>query len=53
MTAKPHGRRIPWECVVRIRDGEVFVAPDPPQRKVSASRNRQGTRRPSGPRSKR
>ena len=53
LTAKKHGRRIPWECVVRIRNGDVFVTPDPPQRKVSASRTRQGTRRPSGRRSKR
>jgi len=57
LTAKSDGRRIPWECVRRIADGEIFVTPDPPQRKPakssSASRNRQGTRRPSGPRSKR
>jgi sporulation protein YlmC with PRC-barrel domain len=55
LTAKSHGRRIPWECVVRIAEGEVRVMPEPQQRKAraSASRNRQGTRRPSGRRPKR
>jgi sporulation protein YlmC with PRC-barrel domain len=52
LTARKHGRRIPWECVRRITRKEVVVIPDPPQR-VSASRTRQGTRRPSAPRSKR
>jgi sporulation protein YlmC with PRC-barrel domain len=52
LTARKHGRRIPWECVRRITHKEVVVVPDPPQR-VSASRTRQGTRRPSTPRSKR
>jgi sporulation protein YlmC with PRC-barrel domain len=57
LTARKHGRRVPWECVLRIRDGEIFVAPDPPQRvpkkKSNASRSRQGTRRPNAPRPKR
>ena len=57
LTAKSDGRRIAWECVRKIANGEIFVTPDPPQRKAgkapSASRTRQGTRRPSGPRSKR
>jgi sporulation protein YlmC with PRC-barrel domain len=57
LTARKHGRRVPWECVVRIAKGEIFVASDPPRRmpkkKSNASRNRQGTRRPSAPRSKR
>ena len=57
LTAKKAGRRIPWEYVRRISPGEVVVTPDPPQRnsprKSSASRSRQGTRRPSGQRSKR
>lgn len=55
LTARQHGRRIPWECVARIAGGEVFVTPEPPRAKVKprASRSRQGTRRPSGPRSKR
>src|SRR5438270_12921453 len=56
LTAKKHGRRIPWECVVKIGPKEIVVAPDPPQRKVKksgASRSRQGTQRPSAPPSKR
>jgi sporulation protein YlmC with PRC-barrel domain len=53
LTAKKQGRRIPWECVRRVDASEVVVTPDPPQRKTSASRSRQGTRRPSAPRSKR
>ena len=55
LTAKKHGRRVPWECVRRITRKEVVVVPDPPQRKTrsSAPRNRQGTRRPTSPRSKR
>jgi sporulation protein YlmC with PRC-barrel domain len=55
LTARTHGRRVPWECVRRIAPGEVVVVPDPPQRivKSSGSRTRRGTRRPSAPRSKR
>jgi sporulation protein YlmC with PRC-barrel domain len=55
LTAKKHGRRIPWECVRKISPKEVIVVPDPPQRKSrsASSRTRQGTRRPSAPRSKR
>jgi sporulation protein YlmC with PRC-barrel domain len=55
LTARKHGRRIPWEFVRKIERGAVIVTPDPPQRivKRGASRNRRGTRRPSGPRSKR
>ncbi len=53
ITAKKKGRRIPWGCVKRIARKEVTVVPDPPQRKPSASRSRQGTRRPSVPRSER
>ena len=53
LTARKHGRRIPWECVLKIAPGEIVVVPDPPQRIVSASRSRKGTRRPSAPRSKR
>ena len=52
LTTRTHGRRIPWECVRRITRNEVVVVPDPPRR-ISASRTRQGTRRPSAPRSKR
>jgi sporulation protein YlmC with PRC-barrel domain len=55
LTAKKHGRQIPWKCVRKIGPGEVVVVPDPPQRivKSSASRSRRGTRRPSAPRSRR
>jgi sporulation protein YlmC with PRC-barrel domain len=53
LTAKKQGRRIPWEFVRRVSPGEVIVTPDPPQRKSGASRSPQGTRRPSGPRSRR
>ena len=53
LTARKAGRRIPWEQVKRIEEDAVIVADDGPQRKSSASRSRQGTRRPSGQRSKR
>ncbi len=61
LTARKKGRRIPWDCVVRIEARQVVVTPDPPQRKstakssktTSASRSRQGTRRPNGRQSKR
>jgi sporulation protein YlmC with PRC-barrel domain len=52
MTSVDHGRRIPWQFVVRIAHRDVIVTTDPPQR-VSASRTRQGTRRASARRSKR
>ena len=54
LTAKKEGRRIPWEFVKRVEKDAVIVASDPPQKKKpSASRSRQGTRRPSARRSKR
>jgi sporulation protein YlmC with PRC-barrel domain len=55
LTAKKHGRRILWQSVKRVEHKQVIVTFDPPQRdtKSSASRNRQGTRRPSARRSKR
>jgi len=57
LTAKKKGRRIPWDCVVRVEPKQVVVTPDPPQRKspgkASASRTPRGTRRTSGRRSKR
>jgi sporulation protein YlmC with PRC-barrel domain len=55
LTGKSGGRRIPWECVVKVAHKQVVVTPNPPQRtsKAAASRTRQGTRRPSAPRSKR
>src|SRR5437868_12283625 len=55
LTAKKHGRRIPWEFVTRVEPKRIVVTPDPPQRnpRPSASRNRRGTRRTSAPPSKR
>ena len=57
LTARTEGRRIAWECVVRVEPNRVVVTTDPPQRKspkaTSASRSRQGTRRPTARRSKR
>ena len=57
LTARKHGRRVPWDCVVKVRRGEVVITPDAPSRKgpkkASASRSRQGSRRPSGRPSKR
>ncbi|MFL6753467.1 MAG: PRC-barrel domain-containing protein [Sphingomicrobium sp.] len=55
LTAKKHGRRIPWECVRKVSHKEVIVTPDPPQRgsRRSAPRSPQGTRRPSARPSKR
>jgi len=52
LTARKHGRRIPWSCVRRVGHKEVVVVPDPPQR-ISASQSRKGTRPPSARRSKR
>jgi len=54
-TARREGRRIPWECVRKVEADQIIVTPDPPRRKAkaTASRSRQGTRRPSAPRSKR
>ena len=55
LTAKKHGRRIPWEFVRKVSAKQVVVAPDPPQRivKSGGSRSRRDTPRPSGRRSKR
>jgi sporulation protein YlmC with PRC-barrel domain len=53
LTGKKEGRRIPWNCVREVGPNEVVVTPDPPQKKPSASRSRQGTRRPSARRSRR
>ena len=55
LTAKNHGRRIPWECVRKVSDGEVIVTPDPPRRSVkpSGSRTRRRTPRASERPSKR
>lgn len=58
LTAKKHGRRIPWEYVRKVQHHEVTVTPDPPQRKTSVkksggSRSPRRTPRTSGRRSKR
>ena len=57
LTARTEGRRIAWECVVRVEAKRVVVTTDPPHRKsskaTSASRSRRGTRRPTARRSKR
>lgn len=58
LTAKNHGRRIPWEYVRNVKYREVTVTPDPPQRKASgkkpsAPRTRRRTPRPTARRSKR
>jgi sporulation protein YlmC with PRC-barrel domain len=56
LTAREHGRRIPWECVRKVDPDQILVTPDPPKRKLpaktpSGSRTRQRTPRPSGRRS--
>jgi sporulation protein YlmC with PRC-barrel domain len=53
LTARKHGRRIPWEYVRKVKHREVVVVPDPPQRKSSGSRTPRRTRPSSGRRSKR
>jgi sporulation protein YlmC with PRC-barrel domain len=57
LTAKKHGRRIPWEYVRKVKHREVTVTPDPPQRKASGktsgSRTPRRTPPSSGRRSKR
>jgi sporulation protein YlmC with PRC-barrel domain len=55
-TGKTDGRRIPWESVRKMGKREIVVSFDQPKRsasKPSVPRSRQGTRRPSAPRSKR
>jgi len=54
-TSKPLGRRIPWECVVKVERDQIVIAPEKPRgrAKPGASQSRQGTRRPSGRQSKR
>lgn len=57
LTARTEGRRVPWQCVVRIETKRVVVSTDPPKQKsskaTSATRSRPNTRRPSARRSKR
>jgi len=50
LTAKKKGRRIPWQCVLRIERQQIVVTNDPPQR-ITAARSRRGTPRPNGRRS--
>ena len=54
LTAKQDGHPVAWECVRRVGKKEVIVELDSPKRAKapSAARTRQGTRRPSAPRSK-
>ena len=33
LTAKPHGVRIPWECVRKVEIDRIIVTPDTPRRK--------------------
>ena len=58
LTARKHGRRIPWECVLKVEKDQIVVTTDPARRKTpgkkpSGSRVRQYTPQPSGRRSKR
>jgi len=54
LTAKKHGRRIPWEYVRKVKHREVTVTPDPTQRSTkSGSRTPRRTRQPIARRSKR
>ena len=46
-TGRTEGRRVPWDQVKRIDRDAIVIGSEP-----SASRNRQGTRRPSASRSK-
>jgi sporulation protein YlmC with PRC-barrel domain len=55
LTAKTHGRRIPWEYVRKVSHRLVVVTPDPPQRRTASSgpRSRQRTPQASARRSRR
>ena len=48
-TSKTEGRRVAWDRVVKLGKDVLVVAPEAP----SGARSRRGTRRTSGPRSKR
>jgi sporulation protein YlmC with PRC-barrel domain len=52
-TSKSEGHRIAWERVRKVEKDHIVIDEGKPERSASASRGRQGTRRPSGPRSKR
>ena len=57
LTARDHGRRIPWDSVTGVNEREITVDLDGPARKptkkASGSRTPKGTRPASGKRSKR
>jgi sporulation protein YlmC with PRC-barrel domain len=50
LTAKQHGRRVPWDRVIRVDEDAVVIGP---AKEASAARSRRGIRRPSAQRSKR
>lgn len=33
LTAKKKGRRIPWDCVLKVEPTQIVVVPNPPHRK--------------------
>ena len=33
LTSKPHGGRIPWECVRKVEADRIIVTPERPRRK--------------------
>lgn len=54
LTDKSEGKRIAWECVLRVEAKQIVVAADPPKSKpASGSRIRPRTPPPSARRSKR
>jgi sporulation protein YlmC with PRC-barrel domain len=53
LTARQHGRKIPWDCVRKVDAHHIVVTPEPPRKTSSGSRTRQRTPRPSARRSKR
>jgi len=58
LTARQHGRKIPWECVRKVDADHILITPEPPKRTATAktasgSRTRQRTPRSSARRSKR
>ena len=54
LTAKEHGRRIPWEYVRKVKQREITVTPDPPPRSTkSGSQTPRRTPQANARRSKR
>jgi sporulation protein YlmC with PRC-barrel domain len=45
LTARNHGRRIPWDCVTRVEPGVIIVSADPPQRSPARKQRAGGMRR--------